>query len=121
MIITNVNGGRKADFSVNGTVLTVGEVSIDLQERQRSTERVVDVCLDNQLKTMREGMGAWYVATVVIPSKQTELYQTGQTDENGDPEYAERDRTLDVSKVELKLWALPAEYGQTNTTEGAGA
>ncbi|RDY70333.1 AAA family ATPase [Halobacillus trueperi] len=121
MIITNVNDGKKAGFSVSGTVLTIREVSVDLQERQRSTERVIDVCLDNQLQTMREGMGAWYVATVIIPAKQTELYDTGKKDEEGDAVYAERDRGLDMGKVELKLWALPEEYGESKPEEGAEA
>jgi len=114
LIKSNVNNGKKASHSINGTVLAVEDVSIDLQQRQGDNEKVIDVCLDNQLQTMREGLGAWYVATVVVPPKQTEIYDTGETDENGDAIYDERVLPLDMSKVELRLWGLPEEYGKTN-------
>jgi len=118
LIKSNVNEGKKASHSINGTELTVGEVTIDLQKRQGDTQKVIDVCLDNQLQTMREGMGAWYVATIVIPPKQTEIYDTGETDEEGNAVNAERTLSLDMNKVELRLWGLPEEYGQSNP-EGA--
>ncbi len=113
MIKSNVNNGKKASHSISGTVLTVEDVTIDLQQRQGNTEKVIDICLDNQLQTMREGLGAWYVATIVIPPKQTEIYDTGETDEEGDAIYDERVLSLDMNKVELRLWGLPEEYGKT--------
>lgn len=110
MIIINVNDGKKVDYSISGTILKVGDVSIDLQERQGSTQNVIDVCLDNQLQTMREGLGAWYVATIIIPPTQDEIFDTGELDENNDPVYAKRTLPLDINKVELRLWGLPAAY-----------
>ena len=112
MIITEINEGKKADYKLNEKVLTIGnQVSIDLQARQSDVQKVIDVCLDNQLQTMREGLGAWYVATIIIPPKQRELVK----DEEGN--YVERMRELDTNLVELRLWALPVGY--TEQTEGA--
>lgn len=110
MIITDLNPGQKAGFSLSGTKLTIGnQVSIDLQERQKTVQNVVDVCLDNQLQTMREGLGAWYVATIIIPAQQRELVIDGR-DEEGNDQYNLVERPLDLGKVELRLWALPEDY-----------
>ena len=112
MIISEISQGKKGSYAVSGTVLTVGEVVIDLQERQQETQRVIDICLDNNLQTMREGLGAWYVATIVVPPIQRELYDTGEIDEEENPIMAERILPLDMNKVELRLWGLPQNYGQ---------
>ncbi|WP_100523404.1 AAA family ATPase [Mycobacteroides abscessus] len=117
MIVTHVNDGQKAPFSVKGSTVTVGSVSIDLQERQTSIQKVIDVCLDNQLQTMREGLGAWYVATIILPPVQEEVYDTGELDENGEVVYKTRPLPLDLGKVELRLWGLPTEYGQEQPIE----
>lgn len=119
MIITDINIGQKAKFSLSGTKLTIGEqVTIDLASSQRAVQNVVDVCLDNQLETMREGLGAWYVATIVIPAEQRELLPDGK-DEEGNVAYKEVERPLDISKVELRLWSLPENYGvRTSEEEG---
>lgn len=99
MIITHVNNGAKATVSLVGTVLSIGEqVTIDLQARQTDAQQVIDICLDNQLETMCEGLGAWYVANIVIPPCQYELENEEQVV-----------RPIDVSKVEIKLWALPVK------------
>lgn len=110
MIITHINDGPKANYSLSGTKLTIGDVTIDLQERQETSERVIDICLDNQLQTMREGLGAWYVANVIIPPKQYELVPSGEKDADGNDIMKEQEMPLDMSKVELRLWGLPADF-----------
>jgi len=117
MIISEVSQGPKAPYSVEGTVLTVGTVSIDLQTRQKSVQNVIDICLDNQLKTMAEGLGAWYVATIVIPPRQRQLVPTGELDDNDNPIMVEQDMPLDISRVELRLWGLPHNYFSQESDE----
>lgn len=114
MIITNASSGQKAKYSLSGTELTVGDVTIDLQEKQRTVQRVIDICLDNQLETMQEGLGAWYVANVIIPPKQYTLQSTGEKDENGDDITEEVELPIDVSQVELRLWGLPQQFFDKN-------
>lgn len=110
MIITSASGGQKANYSLNGTVLTVGDVSIDLQERQKDVQKVIDICLDNQLETMREGLGAWYVANIIIPPKQYTIQPSGEKDENDNDIMKEVEMPIDTSQVELRLWGLPPQY-----------
>jgi hypothetical protein len=118
MIITNINEGEKADYSFRGTSLTIGTVTIELQQRQIDSQNVIDICLDNQLQTMREGLGAWYVANIIIPPKQHEIVPTGETDSDGNDVMKEQEIPLDMSKIELRLWGLPKEYGQAPAEEG---
>lgn len=101
MIVTHLNSGRKAEFTVDGTVLTIGSLSIDLQERQGDVQRVIDVCLDTTYATIQEGVGAWYVATIIIPPRKYQLV------ENDNGETSIVPMSLDMPKVEIRLWALP--------------
>lgn len=121
MIITHLNEGKKAKITLQDTILTIeNKVSIDLQARQKDTQQVVDVCLDNQLKTLREGLGAWYVATIIIPARQYDLVPKEDGEEGETTQVA---RLLDVSGVEVRLWSLPIGYGEIvenkEITEGA--
>jgi len=113
LIISEVNSGRKAEYSLSGTALTVGNTTIDLQSKQESVQKVIDISLDRDMAQSREGVGAWYVATIVIPPKERELYDSGEVDEQGNPKMAERELPLDMSKVELRLWGLPDNFGQS--------
>ena len=101
MIVTHLNSGRKAEFTVDGTVLTIGSLSIDLAERQTDVQRIIDVCLDNGYTNIQEGVGAWYVATIIIPSREYQLVK------NDNDETSIVPTSLDMSKVEIRLWALP--------------
>lgn len=118
MIISEVSQGKKAPYSVMGTVLTVGSVTIDLQERQQSIQNVINICLDNQLQTMGVGLGAWYVATIIIPPRQRQLIPTGELDEQENEIMTEIELPLDMNRVELRLWGLPEEYAPENVDNG---
>lgn len=117
MIISEVSQGPKAPYSASGTVLTVGTVTIDLQALQQSIQNVINICLDNQLETMAVGLGAWYVATIVIPPRQRQLVPTGELDGEENEVMTEIELPLDMSQVELRLWGLPEEYAQENDEE----
>ncbi|WP_018749866.1 hypothetical protein [Paenibacillus sanguinis] len=119
MIISEVSQGQKAPYSVLGTALTVGTVTIDLQERQQSIQNVINICLDNQLQTMGVGLGAWYVATVIIPPRQRQLIPTGELDEEEKEVMTEIELPLDMNRVELRLWGLPEEYDPANADDSA--
>lgn len=112
MIVTNVNEGTKADYSLDGSNLTisvprVGELTLDLQAKQTSVRQNIDVSLDRGFLQLAAGIGSWYVATIEIPPVATELYETGATDEDGNPVMASRELPLDTSQVKLHLWGLP--------------
>lgn len=101
MIISHLNNGRKVEFTLDGTTLNIGSLSIDLQERQDDVQRVIDVCLDTTYTTVQEGVGAWYVATIIIPPREYQLVKNDNGETNIVP------MSLNISKVEIRLWALP--------------
>lgn len=104
MIIQKVAAGETVAFSLrNGVLRFEDQVEIDLAARQGDIDRTIDVCLDNSLETMREGLGAWYVATIIVPARQQEYVEN---DEGGEVV----DLPLDMKKVVLNLWPLPQVY-----------
>ncbi len=105
MRVIHLNEGPKAEFSLNGTVLTVQGVQIDLAARQRDTQVVIDVSLGRDLQTAADGVGAWYLATIVIPPRTYKLVDT--TGPDGQPAQELQALPLDLDQVELRLWALP--------------
>ncbi len=107
MRVIHLNQGPKAAFSLDGTVLTVQGVSIDLAARQRDVQVVVDLSLGADLETVAEGVGAWYVATIVIPPRSYRLVDC--VGEDGQPTQRLEPLPLDVNEVELRLWALPGQ------------
>lgn len=111
MIIQKVAAGETVAFSLrNGVLRFEDQVEIDLAARQGDIDRTIDVCLDNSLETMREGLGAWYVATIIVPARQQEFVET---DEGGKVV----DLPLDMKKVVLNLWPLPQVYLERKQTE----
>lgn len=113
MRIVHLNEGPKAAFSLQGTVLTVDGVSIDLATRQRDVQTVIDISRGRDLQTAAEGVGAWYIATVVIPPRQYRLVETEDGGVSLEP------LPIDLSQVELRLWALPQTLSATVTGEEA--
>lgn len=111
MIIQKVAAGETVAFSLrNGVLRFENQVEIDLASRQGDIDRTIDVCLDNSLETMREGLGAWYVATIIVPARQQEYIET---DEGGEV----IDLPLDMQKVILNLWPLPQVYLERKRAE----
>ncbi|MEN1969036.1 AAA family ATPase [Lentibacillus sp. N15] len=118
MIITSANSGRKANYSLSGTKLTIeNQITIDLQDKERTVERVIDVCLDRQLVTIREGLGAWYVANIIIPPRRYSYQPSGEKDENDEKIMEEVELPVDPSLVELRLWGLPTQYFENEDEE----
>lgn len=110
MIIQKVAAGETVAFSLrNGVLRFEDQVEIDLAARQGDIDRTIDVCLDNSLETMREGLGAWYVATIIVPARQQEYVET---EEGGEVV----DLPLDMKKVVLNLWPLPQVYLERKRT-----
>lgn len=115
MRVVHLNEGPKAAFQLEGTVLSVHGVAIDLAARQRDVQTVIDLSLAGDLKTVVEGVGAWYVATVVIPARSYHLVDC--IGEDGQPAQRLEPLPLDVNEVELRLWALPEVNGANKTGE----
>jgi len=90
MIIQNVDAGQEAVCSVAGTVLTVEvagfrSLAIDSQAKQLDVVSTTDVSLGNKYQTLAEGVGSWYVAHIVVPPEEKEIYDTGEVDAEEKP------------------------------------
>lgn len=120
MILTNLNDGPKATYSLSGTKLTVEGVTVDLATRQTDVQQTINISLANDLTTAAEGVGSWYIATIVIPPKSYDVVDTGTKDAQGNEIMTVEAQPLDMSKVELRLWALPQGFGQA-TSQGVTA
>ena len=123
MIVRNVNTGAKAGYSVSGTELTidvphVGNVTVDVQTRQGDSRRTLDFSLDKDYARVVEGVGPWYVATVVVPAAEKQTADTGQVDGDGNSVIEEVVIPLDMSRVELHLWGLPSTVSKIIKQEG---
>lgn len=100
MNIVEKNEGRKILYSVNGTKITFDDMlTIDLKRYQKDEEKNIDISLNDD-DMLQMGLGKWYVANILIPSKEYEV----------DLEGVATEKSLDMDKVTLTLWELPFNY-----------
>jgi hypothetical protein len=94
------------DWSLDGTLLTIGDIVLDLEEEQQDSQAIIDICeKDGKLV---KGLGDTYVATVVIPPAQYQLVETG-IDGEGNPIYENEKLPIDTESVQLILWQYKKE------------
>ena len=116
MRITEMQSGPHALYSLAGTILSVGDISIDLFAEQDDTQRIIDICADKN-GALTRGIGEAYVVNVLIPPAHYVDVPTGENDEDGRPVYIPEKQPLDTDRVELLLWryAKPVTQPQTGT------
>ena len=108
MNIIEKNEGVKIPYEIKGTKITFDDMlTIDLKRYQKNEERVIDISLDSE-DILQMGLGRWYVANIAIPPKE---YEFIESEVNGEKELIQIEKTLDMEKVSLTLWALPHNYG----------
>lgn len=121
MKVQEINEGIKADYSLDGSILTISvgdqSINIDLTAVQSDTQQVIDISLDGELK-LQDRVEKWYVANVVIPPQKTHFIDSGQTDENDNPVLLPETLPIDLDEVSLILWALPVTPVTPLTNEG---
>jgi len=107
MIVNEMNEGRKAEYSLDGYILTVDGESYDLAELQQDVEVKIDVIRNNR-----------YIANIIIPPRRYRLVERQETDISGEPITVQvpEPEPLDINTVVLNLWAIPEI--NTNTEGG---
>ncbi len=108
-LATNANGEPKLTISVNDQSVTV-----NLAEKEQDVEVLVDISL-GEGGTLIEGIGKWYVATIIIPPRTYHMVDTGQVNENGEPIMVPEADPVNPDNIKLCLWGLPEA---TVPTEG---
>ena len=131
MIIQKIDPARKAfgDYSLEGTVLMVGGIDIDLEAEQREQEVVITFSDHNGM--IHRGMMPCckYVAEVKIPPRKYESVEVGGHPADtlsGEDNKGEEPQThtetvpvpLDLDSVVLNLW--PVENDRHEETIGSG-
>jgi hypothetical protein len=102
MRIRTLGPGPHHDISIAAGVVTVGEVTLDVAERQADTATVIDLrCSGGQV---REGGDGHQVASLHIPPRRLQEVETGETDDEGNPEHALEPVPLDPAEVTVTLW-----------------
>jgi hypothetical protein len=115
MIIEKVDPNREAfsDYSLEGTVLTVGGIPVDLETEQGEQE--VIITFSNHEGMIHRGMMPCceYVADLIIPPRKYETVEVeNELGEDEDADEGPKTHTesipvpLDLDSVVLKLWPV---------------
>lgn len=111
MQVIEADEGAKAPYALSGTVLTVGDVAVDLQEAERDVEVriILYATRDGRITTVAARR---YAALICIPPRR---YEPGEAIDAGmpgpdpgpDPGVVPVPLPVDPALVTLTLWALP--------------
>lgn len=117
-MITNVNGPNDK-VSISGSQITIESFSyagktvqattIDLTPYQGHMARVY-LNEDGTISVYPDTTHYWLLAEVNLPQQQYRLVDTGQVDEFGSPIMEQEPVPLDLSALEVKVWALPEVF-----------
>lgn len=109
MIVTEMNAGRKIEYSTRKTKLDLGDgaLIVDLARWQKDYPVEKDIMADRE-GDLGIGSGAFYVAQVEIPAiEYSEETETVTDDEGNESEtVVTTPLPLDMDKVELRLFSI---------------
>lgn len=105
MIVVEKNEGKKIDYSVRTTKLTLNEeMTLDLSKCERDFDVHIDICM-NQFGMLTMGLSEKYVAQIDIPERKYEYVDDG-VDEEGKPMVRKEAIPFSIENVTLTLWTL---------------
>jgi hypothetical protein len=118
MIIEKVDRSREAfsDYSLEGTILTIADIAVDLEAEQGDQEVVITFAACNG-KVHRGMMPCCnYIADVIIPPRKYETVEVeneasgGEEEEEGPKTHTESvPVALDLDSVTIKLWPVESQ------------
>jgi len=121
MKVIHQNRGRKAPYSVDGSVLTLGEsseIQVDVDQSQRDVETLIDVYVGPDGALTRElGERARYAAVVRIPPRSYAPQEVEEETSDGSTYTVTQDvpQPVNPSACTLMLWGLPAKQTEEET------
>ncbi|WP_269497175.1 hypothetical protein [Castellaniella sp. S9] len=95
-------GQPVSDFAIAGTLVTVGDVSIDCAAREGDTAVLIEIRNNNGLIT--EGGAGAYVAQIEIPARRYETVIVEPEGGEQGPSEAQEPVALDPDAVTVTLW-----------------
>lgn len=110
MIIEKVDAQRSVEnnWALNGNVLTVCGLTLDLEEEQQDSQARISIMCRNGEVCRGVSEGGEYIAEVVIPPRRYQLSEPEGEEAIVEP------LPLDVDTVILRLWPIKPE---TKTNE----
>jgi hypothetical protein len=90
--------GLYPDVVLDGSVLTISDQIVDLDQVRKDSENIVDLF-----------NGPAYLANIIIPPNNYEMVDTGQTDEQGNAIYDKQLQPLNTDKLKLVIWPQPVQ------------
>lgn len=106
MRIKYKNSGRYVEYSLEGSVLTLGgELHLDLAALQRPYPQTIVISADRDGK-LTLGAAWRYVAEIELPAAEFSVEETGVADDVGFPVLRKAWAEFSTENVELTLWAL---------------
>lgn len=97
--------GPHPDVSVSGSVVTVGEVTVNCEERQDESAVMIDLRQEKSGPVTESG-GGRQVASVYIPPRRYQEVATGETDDEGNEVVSREAVPLDPDQVLVTLWTI---------------
>ncbi len=116
MIIEYLQAGPYVEHFLEGRVLQVGDISIDLAERQDDSQVVIDITRNGN--GLVEGVSGkdGYVANILLPPREYEEIETDVLDMNGNNTIERRALPLSTGKACIKLWQFKPIEPSSETT-----
>lgn len=95
-----------ADFSVSGTIITIGGAVIDCAALQTDSQEIINVYRDKAGDVkLNPKNGGTCLAIVRIPARHY-ADQAGPNDEHGNPTVVSVPQPLDPNAISVELWPL---------------
>lgn len=124
MILQKVDPNRAcfSEYTLEGAILTIGGIPVDLAAEQEEQEQVLTFCSCNGM--IHRGMMPCckYVAEVIIPPRRYELVEVADERDEADEGPGTHTETvpllLDLDSVILNVW--PVEDNPDQETRAAG-
>ena len=98
------NAGSYPSYSLDGSVLTIGKLRLDLAELARDEPQHLTVSADEAGRLML-GAGYRYVAELDLPARRYAIEKIGYTDDFGCPALRKAELPYPTEDVVLTLWA----------------
>lgn len=117
MNVTHMNEGHKVAYSLDGSILTIGEsVVLNLDEEQEDVARAVSIFAGDDGTLSQDGHN--YAATIILPPRR---YADEEVDEIIDGEEVVQivpvAQPLQVAAVTLQLWSIGTAHAESENEE----
>jgi hypothetical protein len=105
------------DFSLNGTILTIGGEKVDLADEEEEQEKIITFGSCNG-KVHRGLMPRCvYVADVIIPPRKYETAKDEEADEGGGAETVSNALPLDTTTVTINVWPKVVDLAENENDQ----